>query len=260
MRNFIVLLMKEMNESFKNGKWIWLPIVLMVIAISQPITSYYMPQILEAAGNLPEGAVIEIPIPTGEEVLIGILSQFGTIGTLLFVLATMGVISQERQNGSLTLIMVRPVSALQYIGSKTVAQLCILLVSVFLSYVLAWYYTNLLFSSVPWTMMLSSFVISSLWVMLTVVLTILIGTLVKGMGGIAGASVLILGALSLLTTLLPKYMKWSPGNLRAEATKLLLEGQWMSSVWLVGFSTIGLILMFFILAVVSFQRFERYDG
>ena len=56
------------------------------------------------------------------------MSQYGTIGTLLFVLATMGVISQERQNGSLTLVMVRPVSAFQYIGSKYAAQLFILLV------------------------------------------------------------------------------------------------------------------------------------
>ena len=41
---------------------------------------------------------------------------------LLFVLAIMGVISQERQTGSLILFMVRPVNALQYIGSKYAAQ------------------------------------------------------------------------------------------------------------------------------------------
>ena len=103
MRNFLILFKKEMKESVRSGKWVWLPIVLMVIGLSQPLTTYYMPQILEMAGNLPEGAVIEIPKPSGEEVLIGTMSQYGTIGTLLFVLAMMGVISQERQTGSLTL-------------------------------------------------------------------------------------------------------------------------------------------------------------
>jgi ABC-2 type transport system permease protein len=126
-----------MKESIRNGKWIWLPVVFILIGVSQPLTMYYMPQILDAVGNLPDGAVIEIPTPTGEEVLLSTMSQYGTIGTLLFVLSTMGVISQERQNGSLMLVLVRPVNALQYIGSKFVAQLIILLVSLAASYVVS---------------------------------------------------------------------------------------------------------------------------
>ena len=61
MNNFLILFKKEMKESMRNGKWIWIPVVFMIIGVSQPLTSYYMPQILEAAGNLPDGAVIEIP-------------------------------------------------------------------------------------------------------------------------------------------------------------------------------------------------------
>lgn len=259
MKNFLVLFNKEMKESVRNGKWIWFPIVLMIIGISQPVTSYYMPQILEAAGNLPEGAVIDIPIPTGEEVLMGTLSQFGTIGTLLFVLATMGVISQERQQGALTLIMVRPVSPLQYIGSKFMAQLCILLVSLCASYILTWYYTNLLFNSVSWTLVLSSLVIYSLWIVFTIAVTILVGTLLRSSGGIAGVSILFLAAISLLTTLLPRFMEWSPGNLRVAALMVLLEGQWGSSVWLVVFSTLGLSILFFGIAVLIFKRFESFS-
>src|SRR4051794_18241357 len=188
MKNFLTLFKKEMKESLRNGKWIWLPIVLIIIGISQPITNYYMPQILEAAGNLPEGAVIDFPTPTGEEVLMGTMSQYGMIGTLLFVLATMGVVSQERQNGSLTLVMVRPVSALQYIASKCAAQLTILLSALVASYLLTWYYTNILFSPVPWQTMLGSLVVYSLWIVFIVVVTVLFGTMLKSSGGIAGAS------------------------------------------------------------------------
>src|SRR5690606_23959216 len=154
MRNFIILLKKEMKESLRNGKWIWLPVVMMIMGIMQPITSYYMPQILEIAGNLPEGAVIDIPTPSGEEVLISTLSQYGTIGTLLFVLALMNVISQERQTGAIVFVVVRPVSALQYIASKFIGQLFILLVALAAGYLFTWYYTNLLFNYVPWTLML----------------------------------------------------------------------------------------------------------
>jgi ABC-2 type transport system permease protein len=260
MKNFLILFNKEMKESLRNGKWIWLPIVLMIIGVSQPLTSYYMPQILEAAGNLPEGAVIDIPTPTGEEVLIGTLSQYGTIGSLLFVLSMMGVISQERQNGSLTLVMVRPVSAIQYIGSKFLAQLSILFSSLAASYLLTWYYTNFLFNYVSWQLMLTSFLVYSLWIVFIAAVTIFAGTLLRSSGGIAGASILFLSLISLLTTLLPKYMKWSPASLREQASILLMEGPWDSASWLVVYSAIGLSLLLFSLAVFSFKRFESFGS
>ncbi len=260
MNNFLILLKKEMKESIRNGKWIWLPVVFILIGVSQPLTMYYMPQILDAAGNLPKGAVIEIPTPTGEEVLLSTMSQYGTIGTLLFVLATMSVISQERQNGSLMLVMVRPVNALQYIGSKFVAQLIILLVSLAASYVVSWYYTNLLFNPVSWNLMLSSLVVYSLWIVFIVAVTILVGTLLRNSGGIAGMSVLFLSILSIFTTFFPKYMEWSPGNLRTEASSILLEGQWVSSVWSVMFSTLGLSVLLVGLAILSFKKIESFGN
>ncbi len=258
MRNFMILFKKEMKESVRSGKWIWLPIVLIVIGISQPLTSYYMPQLLEMAGNLPEGAVIDIPMPSGAEVLMGTMSQYGTIGTLLFVLALMNVISQERQTGSLSFVMMRPVSATEYMASKYMAQLCILLVSLAASYLLAWYYTNILFDQVSWNLMVVSFVVYSLWIVFLTAVTLFVGTLLRNSGGIAGVSVIFLAVMSLLTTLLPKYMEWNPANLRAEASIILLEGEWQRSTSLVAISTIALSLLFFWLAVYAFKKFERF--
>ncbi|WP_166000772.1 ABC transporter permease subunit [Bacillus sp. Cs-700] len=258
MTRFLTLLNKEITELMRNGKLIWLPIVLMIIGISQPLTSYYMPQILDMAGNLPEGASITIPTPTGEEVLSGALSQYGTIGTLLFVLATMNVIAQERQNGSITLVMVRPVNEWQYLGSKTVAQLALLLLSLILSYCLTWYYTNLLFTPVDWQVMLSSLVMYCFWVIFVVCVTIFVGTILQHNGGIAGVSILFLSLISLLTSLLPKFMEWSPGNIRGEATKLLVEQQWTESAWTVIGSTATLSLLLFIAGVMVMRMYKRY--
>lgn len=254
----MVLFKKEMKESVRSGKWIWLPIVLIVIGISQPLTSYYMPQILEMAGNLPEGAVIDIPMPSGAEVLMGTMSQYGTIGTLLFVLALMNVISQERQTGSLSFVMMRPVSATEYMASKYMAQLCILLVSLAASYLLTWYYTNILFDPVPWNLMVVSLVVYSLWIVFLTAVTLFVGTLLRNSGGIAGASMMFLAVMSLLTTLFPKYMEWNPANLRAEASIILLEGEWLRSTSLTVTSTLALSLLFFGLAVYAFKKFERF--
>ncbi|WP_430787151.1 ABC transporter permease [Virgibacillus flavescens] len=258
MRNFYVLWKKEMIESGKNGKWIWLPIVFMIIGITQPITSYYMPVIIEQAGNLPEGAIIKLPTPTGAEVLASTLSQYGTIGTLLFVLATMGVISNEKSNGAVTLVMVRPVSALQYVSSKWFGQLIIAILSLFASYLLTWYYTNLLFTSVDWLLVLQSFLIYGLWVALIVSFTIWMGTIFKGNGAIAGISISFLGVLALLTNLLPKFMTWSPANLSEHATTLLMDQPSQDHLFVTILSTIFLCIIFFVLAVGSFKRTEQY--
>lgn len=258
MRNLFVLWKKEMVESSKNGKWIWLPIVFMIIGITQVFTNYYLPEIMEHAGNLPEGTVISIPTPTGAEVIAGVLSQFGTIGTLLFVLATMGVMSNERVSGAVTLVMVRPVSALQYVSSKWLGQLLIAIASFCASYLITWYYTNQLFSSVDWLVVWQSFLIYSLWIVLIVSITILAGTIFKGNGAIAGISVLFLGVLSVLTTLLPKFMKWSPANLREHATIILMGQPAQDHLVLTIVSTIVLCVAFFALAVIRFGRAEQY--
>ncbi|WP_400245251.1 ABC transporter permease [Niallia sp. JL1B1071] len=258
MRNFLTLFQKEMLESKRNGKWIWLPVVMMILGVSQPITTYYMPQIIEKAGNLPEGTKIEFPVPTGAEVLAATLSQYGTIGTLLFVLATMGIISHERQNNVLILIMARPVSAFQYIACKWSSQVIIALTSLFLSYVLTWYYTNLLFLPVRWIDALTSFLIYSLWIIFILTFTIWLGTLLRNTGGIAGVSLTFLAVLSLLTGLITKYMKWSPATLRNEATSILMHNQSIDTFLLPVFSTIGLSVILFVLAVFTFRRLERF--
>ncbi|MCM3620221.1 ABC transporter permease [Sutcliffiella horikoshii] len=258
MKNFTTLFIKEMQESMRNGKWIWLPIVLMIIGISQPITSYYMPQIIESAGNLPEGTVIEIPTPSGEEVLAGTLGQYGTIATLLFVLATMSAISMERQNGTLTLVMARPVQPAQYILSKWAAQLVIALTSLLLSYLLTWYYTNLLFNKVDWKTMLASLGVYSLWVVMIISVTILTGTLLRTSGGIAGVSVSFLAILTVATGLFTKFMEWSPAKLREHATSILMQGELAENGLLVIIVTICLSVLFVVLATFNFKRFEQF--
>ena len=258
MRNFFVLLKKEMKENIKNGKWIWLPVAMMAISISQPLSNYFMSDILEAAGNLPEGTVIHIPEPTGPEVLMAVLSQYGTIGTVLFVLSSMSAITHERMNGSLTMVMIRRVSVWEYVGSKFASQLILLLVSLSAGYLLAGYYTNLLFEPAGWKEIFGSLLVYSLWIIFVAALTVLAGTFLSGQGAVAGVSLVFLALLSLLTTLFPKQMEWSPTNLRVEASGILQGGDPGSGLWLVSFVTLGLSLLLFVLARLSFNWFVRY--
>lgn len=41
---------KEMLEMWRSFKWLWVPLVFILLGIMQPVTTYYLPQILEMAG------------------------------------------------------------------------------------------------------------------------------------------------------------------------------------------------------------------
>lgn len=258
MSTFITLLKKEWLEAWRDKKLIWLPVVLCILAVSQPISTYFMPEILEMAGNLPEGAVIEIPVPSGEEVLAGTLSQFGIVGTAIFVLSAMGVVSNERNSGSLSLLMARPVKPFIYIASKWAAQASIFILSFALGYGLAYYYTNLLFNQVDFHRFVSSFGVYSLWILFTLSITLLLGTLMRKSGGIAGMSIMTVAGLSIIGSLFPKFMGWSPSNAQNQAGSMLMTGKWDDSFGLMLSVSLLMIIALVILASYAFKKYESY--
>ncbi|MCJ7842717.1 ABC transporter permease [Lederbergia sp. NSJ-179] len=258
MSVFLTLVQKEWIEAWRDKKWVWLPIVISILAISQPLSQYYMPQILDMAGNLPEGTVIEIPVPTGGEVLAGTLGQLGIMGTAIFVLSVMGSIAYERNSGALSLVMARPVQALQYIASKWVANAVILLFSFALGYGLCYYYTNILFDRVELKTFVGSLAVYSIWILFILSVTLLGGTLFKKAGGIAGGSLVVIAALSLGSSLFPKYMEWSPANAQSQASHYLLTGTWEDSLTIMLIASVFLLAGLFSLTVYSFKRYESY--
>ncbi|MBS4218589.1 ABC transporter permease [Bacillus sp. FJAT-49711] len=258
MSTFMTLLNKELLEAWRDKKLIWLPIVLSVLAISQPISSYYMPQILDMAGNLPDGTVIQIPIPTGAEVLAGTLSQLGTVGTAIFVLSVMGSIVHERNSGALSLVMARPVQAYQYIASKWAANAIILISSFIIGYGLSYYYTNLLFDGVEVKRFAASLGVYSIWILFTLTITLFGGTLFKKVGGVAGVSLLTVASIALFGSLFPKFMGWSPSNALNHASSYLESGTWGEAFGIMMFSSIAIILCIFALTVFLFKKYESY--
>ncbi|MEH7526490.1 hypothetical protein V7149_24970 [Bacillus sp. JJ1503] len=51
MNQWVTLFNKEMVELSRNFKWIWVPIVFILLAVKEPLTVYFMPQILDAVGG-----------------------------------------------------------------------------------------------------------------------------------------------------------------------------------------------------------------
>jgi len=219
----LVMIQKEWLELLRSFKLIWVPLVFIALGIMQPVVLYYMPIILESAGNMPDGTVIEMPMPSGGEVLAQTLGQYGTLGILVLVLVFMGTVSSERNSGSAAMILVKPVSVTSYIVSKWVSMLTLTLISLGLGYMASWYYTNLLIESMPFKDVLTSMLVYSLWIMVVLTLALLFSTLLRSGAAAAFSALGITILLTIFTGLFPKQLGWGPGALTGFSYQLALD-------------------------------------
>ncbi|MBS4174838.1 ABC transporter permease subunit [Bacillus sp. FJAT-49736] len=257
MKQFSIFLKKECVESWRNYKWIWMPLVFLLLGLTQPITTYYLPEIIQSGGNLPEGAVIKLPTPSASEVLFGTIdSQFNVIGILVVVLAFMASIPGEKKSGSASLILVKPVSFIAYILAKWTSAMLVVWVSYFLGMLANWYYTYQLFEKVDVSLAVKAFFFYGIWLTFVVTLVFFFGSIVKSSGlnaflTLASTIILSTGAsffankLLWLPSLLTKYT----GELLK--TKAIPEGLYGASI-----ITILLIGLFLASGVFIFKRKE----
>ncbi|MCP2033960.1 ABC-2 type transport system permease protein [Planomicrobium sp. HSC-17F08] len=242
MTQFNVLLKKEWRENFRNYKVFWIPIVFILFGIIEPVTNYFMPQILDSVGNLPDGAVIEIPPPEPEEILVAVMGQYQLIGILVLVLAYMGSVAGERKNGTATLLYVRPLSYRSYFLSKWILASAIGILSVWSGLLAAYYYTFLLFERVDFTKFLKFGATYSLWILLIVSLVLLMSAALPNAGLAAAGSLLLIFVFQLIDGLLGTYWTVSPLKIPGYAAQWLLDGPKPEDFWwTIG---IGILLVF----------------
>lgn len=259
MKQWLVLFQKEQVELWRNYKWIWVPVVFLLLGSSTPLSTYFMPQILEDFGGLPEGAVIDIPTPTGTEVLAQTLSDFGLLGVLVLTLALMGIVSGERRSGVAAIILLKPVPYFSYLTAKWAAIICFTWVSLGLGYGLAMYYTTLLFDAVSLERWVSSFFHFGLWLTLVMTIVLFYSTILKQTGAAAFCALGTILLISLLSSSFPAWFSWSPAQLANHATLVLLEGEGLADYTPVLLSTLFGIIGLQLGAIAIFTHKELVD-
>jgi len=256
MSQWMTLLQKEIVEMWRNFKWIWVPITFILIGVQQPIITYYMPQILDLAGGLPEGAVINIPTPTAGEVLSQGLGQYTTLGVLIIVLSTMGIIAAERKSGVAAMILVKPVSYRSFVTAKWAGGLVLMWFSFLIGYLATWYYTGILFEWIPVENFFQSFFFYGLW--LTVILSITLffsaSLLAPGIAGFISLAVVIV--VSLISSTLSNLLEWSPALLAGYASEILLDKGIPDDTLPASLIAAGCIVILLSLSVIIFKKKE----
>lgn len=212
---------KELLGMARSYQLLWIPVVFMLLVVMQPVTSYFMPDILAASGSVPEELVANFPIPRPTEVMASVLGQYSTFGVLILVIAGMKIVSGERYGGTAALVLVRPVSSTSFILAKWAGQMTLLLLSFTASYATSWYYTVQLLGHVPWRDGLVAGGLYLMWLTFAISLTILLSTLLRG-SAVAVISLLMMAVLSLVQSLAPSWFSWSPAKLLNLANATIL--------------------------------------
>ncbi|HLR61429.1 MAG TPA: ABC transporter permease subunit [Lentibacillus sp.] len=250
------LFQKELIENMRNVKWIWVPLIMILIAIMDPLTNYYLPQIIEATGGMPEGAKIQLPDYQPSDVVMMSLGQFNTIGVLIIALISMGTIAGERKNGVSELILVKPVSYLNYITAKWASFVLLTLVSFSMGMLASWYYINLLFGELSLVALLHILFFYGLWLMLVVSLSIFYNTLFKTPGLVAFLTISTIVLMGAVTTVFSHILEWSPSRITNYIQKMIVTGNVPSDLAGAAIVTLSTIVLLIAASVVAFRKKE----
>ncbi|MEK3889323.1 ABC transporter permease subunit [Bacillus sp. FSL K6-3431] len=257
MNQFQVLFKKEWLEATRDFKWIWIPLVFIILGIMEPLTAYYTPQIIEEFGDLPPGTVIEIPLPTAGEVLVRTASQLNLFGVLVIILAFMGILAGERKSGTAAMILVKPVSYHAFVGAKWLHGAVLIGVSYLLGMLASWYYTYQLFDLVKVSDFFMGTMTFGIFLLFIFTLTLFFSSFSSKSGIAAFATLGTVIVLTMISSLLPEKFNWTPFGLTVYASKLWMGDQEVSGKIYIAF--IVTVAMMALLTFLSIRIFKRKE-
>lgn len=248
------LFSKELLENWRNYKWVWFPLVFVLLAIMDPITTYYLPLIMDSVGGLPEGTVIDMPHPAPAEAIMMSLGQLSSLGVLVIVVMLMGTIANEIKSGVAELVLVKPVSYTNYITAKWVTYTLMIYFALWLGLTMSWYYITILFGPLDYTAVLQTIFFFGLWLLFVLTITIFYNTFIKVPGLVAALSIITLVAISIITDIFDHILTWSPVKLSTYIQEMLISNVISTDLIMTASITILLIISLLIGSIYIFER------
>ncbi|MFI2129487.1 ABC transporter permease [Lysinibacillus fusiformis] len=250
VNTFFALSKKEVTQMTKEFKIVWLPIVFILLGLTQPIMMYYMPVILQSMGGV-EGIMIDPTLakPEGSEVLATTLSsQFDQLGIIILAVATMSIIQGEKANGMMAFILTRPVSISSYLNSKIIVHYLVAVLCIALGYGMSYGYTSFLFTAVPVSHALLALLFYCVWLLFVITFVAMMSTFFNSSAFIALASIVVLFICRFIAGLHPLLDVVNPASNSLHATTILMSGN--MKAWYGFHSAVTMLLVIWMIAIM----------
>ena len=204
---FGTVLRKELTE-WKRGR---AALIIGGVSIASAIFTTVIPFIVKASGEAAQGPALSMD-PTAN-VLLG--WRGGQTVAVIAVLATMALLSAERDRGTLAWNMTNPVSPTSIIASKFVAAMLVIgVAAVLVPLAVSVAVASIAYGAVPDLATVGLFGLLFLTLpMFYVALTIALGTFVKSTAGVAGLAFAVMFVPPLFGGLLPIVNEVSPTSI-----------------------------------------------
>ena len=252
MSNFLTLCQKEFREAWRGFKFLWMPLLFIFLGISDPITNYFMDDILAAVGNLPEGFSITLPELLPIDLLLASTGQFQSIGLIVLIATTAGTISRERQNGTATLLYVRPISFTALFMSKWAVASLLGIVSAVAGYIGSLYYTAILYGTVDAGAFIEMLVTYCVWILFVTAITVMLSAMFKTAVALIIAMVLLPIGL-MLDSLIGSFWTVTPWKLATYGVQFI-SGSTSEHYTMTLSITIALTILAIILGIVFSKK------
>lgn len=255
MQQFNALLLKEWRDSWRSFKLIWIPLVFLLLGVSDPLTNYFMEDILQAVGNMPEGFEMIMPELRPVDLLVASTGQFQLIGIIVLIAAYIGTFSRERQNGTATLLYVRPISFRALFLSKWVVASIVAVISAVAGYAGSMYYTALLYGTVDWMKFAAMIGTYCVWLIFVMALTLAMSAAFQT--AVAATITIVLIPFGLLIDqVIGGFWVVSPWKLANYGLALITDSVWMKHYWW----TFGFVAVLTFVIIVFGIMMSKYNS
>ncbi|HWR67146.1 MAG TPA: ABC transporter permease subunit [Bellilinea sp.] len=141
-------LTKEWLEQRRTHRLLIVSLVFLLFGLTSPLLAKFTPEMIKM---IPGGEQISliIPPPTVIDAVTQYLKNMTQFGMILAVLMGMGMVSQEKDKGTAAMVLAKPLSRTAFILAKPAALAITFLIGTALAAVAGYYYTLLLFETLP---------------------------------------------------------------------------------------------------------------
>lgn len=249
---FLTLINKEWTEQMRSGRLIILLAVFLFFGISSPLIAKFIPEILPSLMK-GQNIVFQMPPATWQDAVAQFVKNISQMGVFVVILLSMGTVAKEKENGTASFLLVKPVSRNVFILSKYIAQYLVLLLSIIVGFSAEVFYTKVFFGSFPMVPFVESTLILLLYLTVIQSVTIFFSVLMKTQltaGLLAFITSLVFSGVSMLG----KPGLFSPGHLLDEIQNSLKDSlmDWQPFV--------GSFLIIILCVGISMRLFRKWES
>jgi ABC-2 type transport system permease protein len=248
------LLKKDFTEILRNSQMLVFLFFCAFFGILSPLTAHYLPKILAMVGET-QNMIIQLPDVTYRDGMLQYVKNFTQIGTIIIIFLCMGGIAKEKDQGTMSFLLAKPVARPMILLSKLIIQGLLMVLGLTLAMLLALVYTLILFGSFP----IGRFILGNvvlLWYFITIMgITVGISALCEKpmVAGVGSVTIWMLGAL---VGSIPRIGLFSFTKL-SNQFNLVMEG--FSVQWQPFFGSTLLLCIISIIGMVRLQHWEPND-